>query len=139
MIACLSGCDFGLLQQVWYGDSSSAPCWLVGTRSSLSSPQAARVKGWLPEPSEVHEGMTFMLELIDPLLDPHGETEAAVGSAGMRVLAAWCNRRRLSMTELEDPSLLALLGEKATVVPQCTMERADFLKHFEEEVECMNK
>jgi len=80
------------------------------------------VKGWLPEPSEVHEGMTFMLELIDPLLDPHGETEAAVDSAGMRVLAAWCNRRRLSMTELEDPSLLALLGEKATVVPQCTYD-----------------
>ena len=76
-----------------------------------------------------------MVELIDPLLDPHGETDEATGPPGIRLLAAWDQGRKLSMPDLESSECLGLLGELATVVPEEVMPRGAFLDYFETKIE----
>lgn len=107
--------------------------WIVGTRSSIKSLQARAAAAMLPQACTQHLGLTLMMELIDPECDPHGETDAAAGPRGLRLLHAWQSQDKIPCTELQ--TLLPLLGNYASIVPQSTSPREEFLSRFEE-LEC---
>jgi len=104
--------------------------WIVGTRNSLHSHQAGIAASMLPTPCAEHAGLTIMMELIDPDSDPHGETDAAVGSRGLRLLHAWLHRDKLSLAKLQ--ALVPLLGEYASLVDQEVLPQQEFLNRFDD-------
>lgn len=104
--------------------------WVVGTRSSLHSPQAVLAASLLPSPNVEHLRLTLMMELIDPESDPHGETAAATGPTGLRLLAAWRNDLKLPFEQLD--GVVSLLGANVSLVPQEVKSRSQFLAAFQE-------